>query len=149
MLNILRPSTTSQLPAAPARTIALLRSKWSALMCTGIAWSSGSNQRALRKDLIRQMVKCCRSLGGNRRPGKPDRSSFRSASPQIKFVQPALSDVHGLSTLLPEVPAWFHGRASQVARMLRLIESSHGRPIPLFRMHQRCADVFAFHIPAG
>src|SRR5258706_1319700 len=71
-------------------------------MCTRIGWSFDSNQRALTKDLIRQMVHCCRSLGRNHRPGNPDRSSSRSASLGAKFVRPALSDAHVLSTLLPE-----------------------------------------------
>src|SRR5258705_13942265 len=51
------------------------------------------------------MVHCCRSLGRNHRPANPDRSSSRSASLGAKFVRPALSDAHVLSTLLPEAVA--------------------------------------------
>src|SRR5260370_13323398 len=46
-----------------------------------------------------------RSLGRNHRSGNPDRSSSRSASLGAKFVRPALSDAHVLSTLLPEAVA--------------------------------------------
>src|SRR5450756_1072902 len=41
----------------------------------------GLSAPSLRKDLVRQTVSCCRSLGRNRRPGNPDRSSSRLASP--------------------------------------------------------------------
>src|SRR5256885_9095129 len=69
------------------------------------------------------MVNCCRSLGKNRRPGNPDRSSSRSASPEMKFVRSALSEVHGLSTLLPEAAGGLT-RSSQ-ARLLTSSRSPH------------------------
>src|SRR6266446_9811173 len=94
-------------------------------MCTRIACSFDSNRQALRKNLIRQMVNCCRSLGGNHRPGNPDKSSSRLASPEMKFVRPALSDVHVLSTLLPEAVVGLT-RSSQ-ARPLIWSRSPHGK----------------------
>ena len=51
------------------------------------------------------MVKCCQSLGRNRRPGNPDRSSSRSASPEMKFAQHELNGERVLSTPSPEVVA--------------------------------------------
>jgi len=44
-------------------------------------------ERPLRKDFIRQMVNCCRSLGRNRRPGNPGKSWSRMASPKMKFAR--------------------------------------------------------------
>src|SRR6266478_5777937 len=71
------------------------------------------------------MVNCCRSLGRNRRPGEPGRSSSRSASPEMKFARHALSDVHVLSTLLPEVAGGLT-RSSQ-ARPLTSSRSPHAK----------------------
>ena len=75
--------------------------------------------------LIRQMVKRCRSLGKNRRPESPDRSSSRLASSEMKFGRPALSDARVLSTLLREAADGLM-RSSQ-AQLLKLSRSPHGK----------------------
>src|SRR6266404_4313163 len=40
------------------------------------------------------MANRCRSLGKNRRPGNPDKSLSRSASPEMKFARSGSSDAH-------------------------------------------------------
>src|ERR1700738_2477851 len=91
----------------------------------GFGVSAGRSRLEVRKDLIRQMVNRYRSLGRNHRPGNPDKSSSRSASPEMKFARHALSDAHVLSTLWPEAVVGLT-RSSQ-ARLLTSSRSPHAK----------------------